>query len=477
MRNYKKFYINGQWVTPQNLPTMDVINPATEEVAGTITLGSSASVDQAVSAAKQAFDEWSQSTKEHRLALLRRIATAYESRIDDMAAAISEEMGAPLETLAKPMQATLGLWHFQTMVNVLENYSFEQTLGTTTTLREPAGVCALITPWNWPINQIACKVAPALAAGCTMVLKPSEVAPFSAHVLAEILDEAGVPKGVFNLVDGDGAGVGSALSAHPDIDMISFTGSTRAGKLISKSAADTIKRVALELGGKSANIILEDADFEQAITHGVQSMMHNTGQTCSAPSRMLVPESRLKDVETIAAAAAQQIVVGDPAQASTMVGPVVSQVQFDKIQGLIEKGIEEGAKVIAGGPGRPEGLSKGYYVRPTIFSAVNNDMTIAREEIFGPVLCVIPYQNEEEAIRIANDTCYGLSGYVTSSDLDHSRRVAKKLRTGNVHLNGASIDMVAPFGGYKQSGIGREWGQHGLDEFLEVKAMMGYSPG
>jgi aldehyde dehydrogenase (NAD+) len=382
-------------------------------------------------------------------------------------------MGAPLK-FAKRAQAGSGLEHLTTALAVLKQFEFEEMIGSTQLRREPVGVCGLITPWNWPMNQISCKVAPALAAGCTMVLKPSEIAPLSAHVFAEILEQAGVPKGVFNLVDGDGPTVGEAISRHPDIDMVSFTGSTRAGVLVAKAAADTVKRVSQELGGKSANIILEDADLKTAVTSGVLSMMSNSGQSCNAPSRMLVPHKLYEEAVHIAKSVAQKPVVGDPKAEGVTMGPVANKTQFDKIQRLIEQGIAEGATLVTGGPGRPEGLSKGYFVRPTIFANANNSMTIAREEIFGPVLVMIPYEDEAEAVRIANDTVYGLSGYVYSGNIDHARRIARRLRTGMVHINGASTDSKAPFGGYKQSGNGREWGLEGLKEFLEVKAVMGY---
>ena len=476
MRDYRKFYIDGQWVAPAQPAELQVINPATDEPAGVISLGSAADVDAAVAAARRAFQGWSASSREERIAVLEKIIAIYQNRMDDMARAITEEMGAPLDAVARPLQAALPLWHFSTALDVLKNFAFEESLGTTTVVREPIGVCALITPWNWPANQVACKVAPALAAGCTMVLKPSEVAPFDAHVLAEILDEAGVPPGVFNLVDGDGPGVGAPLTAHPEVDFVSFTGSTRAGQLISKAAADTIKKLALELGGKSANIILDDADFEAAISEGVQTMMRNSGQSCNAPSRMLVPAARLGEVEEIARRTADAIVVGDPLDPATTMGPLASRAHFDKVQGMIETGLAEGAKLVCGGPGRPPGLDRGCYTRPTVFSQVDNQMTIAREEIFGPVLCIIPYGDEEEAVRIANDSPYGLSGYVTGGDLERVRKVARRLRTGNVHRNGAMPDPLAPFGGYKQSGVGREWGQHGFEEFLEVKAVMGDNP-
>jgi aldehyde dehydrogenase (NAD+) len=475
MRDYRKFYINGQWVDPVEPKEQPVMNPATDEPAGVISLGSAADVDAAVAAAKAAFESWSITTPEERLELLQKIVAAYEKRKNDVAEAISDEMGAPLEMIAKPLQSALPVWHFGTVIEVLKNYKFEEAMGSTTIRHEPVGVCALITPWNWPANQIACKVAPALAAGCTMVLKPSEVAPFDAYILAEVLDEAGVPAGVFNLVNGDGPGVGSPLTSHPDVDMVSFTGSTRAGQMITKASAETIKKLSLELGGKSANIILEDADFEAAVSEGVQTMMRNSGQSCNAPSRMLVPAARLGEVEDIARRAAESIVVGDPRDPGTMMGPVASKAHWEKVQGMIEAGIKEGAKLVCGGPGRPEGLSKGCYVKPTVFSEVNNEMFIAREEIFGPVLVIIPYADEEDAVRIANDTPYGLSGYVSGGDLERARKVARRLRTGNVHLNGAMPDPKAPFGGYKQSGVGREWGEHGFQEFLEVKAVMGDS--
>jgi aldehyde dehydrogenase (NAD+) len=438
-------------------------------------MGNADDVDAAVQAARRAFERYGESSQDERIALLERIIRVYERRLDDVARAISDEMGAPTK-FARRAQAGSGLEHLTTTLAVLKDFEFEEMIGSTQLRREPVGVCGLITPWNWPINQISCKVAPALAAGCTMILKPSEVAPLSAHVFAEILEEAGVPKGVFNLVDGDGPTVGEAISRHPDIDMVSFTGSTRAGVLVAKAAADTVKRVSQELGGKSANIILEDADLETAVKTGVLSMMSNTGQSCNAPSRMLVPEKLYDKALQVAKEVAQKPVVGDPKSEGVTMGPVASKAQFDKIQRLIEKGISEGATVVVGGPGRPDGLQKGYFVRPTVFANVNNSMTIAREEIFGPVLTIIPYKDEEEAIRIANDTVYGLSGYVYSGDLEHARKVARRLRTGMVHLNGASTDANAPFGGYKQSGNGREWGREGLKEFLEVKAVMGYVP-
>ncbi len=468
-----QFYIDGKWVDPVEPHTLDVINPATEEVYGRISLGSAADVDVAVAAAKRAFDSYSASTREERMALLQSILDVYTRRHDEVAEAIMDEMGAPWG-LAKAAQAASGSQHIKAALRALKDYEFEEHIRTTLIVKEAIGVCGLITPWNWPMNQIAVKVAPALAAGCTMVLKPSEIAPFDAIIFAEILDEAGVPPGVFNLVNGDGPGVGTALSAHPDIAMMSFTGSTRAGVLVAQNAAPTVKRVAQELGGKSANILLDDADFDKAVASGAGDMFENTGQSCDAPSRMLVPRERMQEAAAIAAKVAAETKVGNPRDEGVEVGPLVSELQWNKVQGLIQKGIEEGATLAAGGTGKPEGLDKGYFVKPTVFADVSNDMTIAREEIFGPVLSIIPYDDEDDAIRIANDTPYGLSGYVSSGDLDSARRVASKMRTGMVHINGAWLDPAAPFGGFKQSGNGREWGAHGIDEFLEVKSVYGY---
>lgn len=469
-----QFYIDGQWVEPAGSARLDVINPATEAPVGTIALGTAADVERAVAAARAAFPAFSATSREARLDLLARICDTYKKRYDDMARAICTEMGAPLKALAGSGQAGSGLAHFKIAAGALRDFPFEKIQGSTRIVREAIGVCGLITPWNWPANQIACKVAPALAAGCTMVLKPSELAPLSALVLAEILHEAGVPAGVFNLVNGDGEGVGAPLSAHPEVDMISFTGSTRAGKQVMKTAADTVKKVALELGGKSANILLDDADFPKAVKQGVQTLMVNSGQNCNAPSRMLVPEDRLDEVEALAAAVVARSVVGDPLADGTTMGPLANAAQFRRVQSLIEQGVAEGAKLVAGGPGRPQGIERGFFARPTIFSRVSSGMTIAREEIFGPVLSILPYKDEDDAVRIANDTPYGLSGYVSSADLGRARAVARRLRTGNVHLNGAPVDMTAPFGGYKQSGLGREWGAYGLEEFLETKAIIGY---
>ena len=470
----QQFYIGGQWVEPSSAARREVINPATEAPVGVIAMGASADVDRAVAAAKAAFPAFSATTREERLDLIARIGVAYKKRFDDMAKAITAEMGAPFKMLASGAQAASGLGHFRAVAAALKDMEFERLQGTTLIVKEAAGVCALITPWNWPANQMACKIAPALAAGCTMVLKPSELAPLSAVVLAEILDDAGVPPGVFNLVQGDGEGVGAPLTAHPDVDMVSFTGSTRAGKLVMKTAADTVKKVALELGGKSANILLDDADFPRAVKQGVLTLMLNSGQNCNAPSRLLVPESRLEEVEAIAAATLGKLVVGDPQDDTTTLGPVANGAQFARVQQMIDSGITEGAKLVSGGPGRPEGIARGYFVRPTIFSRVTPAMTIAREEIFGPVLSIIAYKDEDDAVRIANDTPYGLSGYVSSSDLARARRVARRLRTGNVHLNGAPVDTTAPFGGYKQSGLGREWGAWGIEEYLETKAIIGH---
>jgi len=474
MRDYTKFYINGAWVAPSGSDTLAVENPATLEQCATIAIGNESDVDNAVAAAKAAFETFSQTSVEERAALLDKIAEIYTSRIGEIAEAIREEMGAPI-SLASTAQAYAGLAHITEAAKILRNFSFSEDLGAHRVVKEPIGVCGLITPWNWPMNQVTCKVAPALAVGCTMVLKPSEVAPLSSYIFTQIMHEAGVPAGVYNMVNGDGPGVGTALSKHPDVDMMSFTGSTRAGSLVAQNAAPTVKRVTQELGGKSPNIILDDADLEAAVTRGVLHMYNNTGQSCNAPSRMLVPRDRLAEAEQIAAAVSQSVVVGDTASKDTTMGPVVSKVQWDKIQGLIQKGIDEGAKLVCGGTGLPEGVDAGHYVKPTVFSDANNDMTISREEIFGPVLTMIPYDSEEEAIRIANDTPYGLAGYVQSGDMDHARAVAARIRAGNIHINGASGGPDIPCGGYKQSGNGREWGTHGFTDYLEIKAIEGYT--
>ncbi|MBA3399321.1 MAG: aldehyde dehydrogenase family protein, partial [Acidimicrobiia bacterium] len=431
MEHAREFYIGGKWVPPHGDETLAVINPATEQEIDSIAMGGSVDVDAAVAAARSAFEDYSSTTRDERLALLDRVIEVYGSRMGDIGEVISQEMGAPLK-FAVNAQSAAGIGHLMTVRQVLADFEFEHEVGTSLVVREPVGVCALITPWNWPLNQITCKVGPALAAGCTMVLKPSEVAPLSAILFAEVLDEAGVPPGVFNLVQGDGATVGAALSAHPDVDMVSFTGSTRAGIEVARAAAPTVKRVAQELGGKSANIILDDADLATTVARDVAIMCSNSGQSCNAPSRMLVPAARMNEAASAAAAAAADITVGDPNDDSSRIGPVVSQVQYDRIQGLIEKGVAEGARVEAGGPGKPDGLDTGYYVKPTVFSHVTNDMTIAREEIFGPVLVMIGYEDDDDAVRIANDTAYGLSGYI-SGDAERARAMARRIRTGNVH--------------------------------------------
>ena len=474
MQQHLKFYIDGAWVDPVVPRQEAVINPATEEPIAMISMGSSADVDKAVIAARRAFETFSQTSREERIALLERVIASFQKRFGDLVTTITAEMGAPL-WLSKAAQAASGMGHLMTTLNVLKNYEFEKVQGKTLIAREPIGVCGFITPWNWPVNQIMCKVAPALATGCTMILKPSEVAPLDAIILAEILHDAGVPPGVFNLINGDGPGVGSVLSSHPGIDLVSFTGSTRAGVLVAKAAADTVKRVTQELGGKSANIILPSADLKSAVTGGVKSCFGTSGQSCNAPTRMMVHESQQAEAIGYAKAAAEAVKVGDPTADGITMGPVVSEVQFNKIQGLIQKGIDEGATLVTGGTGRPDGLNRGYFVRPTIFADVRHDMTISREEIFGPVLSIIPYKDVEHAIAMANDTVYGLSGYVSGGSVDEARAVAKRLRTGNVHLNGASSDFAAPFGGYKQSGNGREWGEFGFEEFLEIKAVYGYA--
>lgn len=473
MREYLKFYIDGQWVDPIEPKTLDVDNPTTEEVSGRISIGTAADVDKAVKAARRAFASYSQTSREERLDLLQAIQAEYQKRAGDLAEAVTEEMGAPPSLAAGP-QVAMGMGHLASAIEVLKNFPFEEQHGSTLVVKEPIGVCGLITPWNWPINQIACKVFPALATGCTMVLKPSEVAPYSGYIFTEIIDAAGVPAGVYNMVNGDGPGVGAAISSHPDIDMVSFTGSTRAGVDVAKGAAATVKRVTQELGGKSPNIVLDDEAFAQSVLSGVSVMMVNSGQSCNAPSRMLVPKSRMDEAISLARDVAEKVVVGHPEDKSA-IGPVASKAQFDKIQGLIQKGIDEGATVVTGGLGRPEGLDTGYYVKPTVFADVNNDMTIAREEIFGPVLCVLGYDDIDQAVEIANDTDYGLAGYVSSGDLDKAREIARRIRAGNVAINHA-FDLNAPFGGYKHSGNGREWSEFGFHEYLEIKGTLGYAP-
>jgi aldehyde dehydrogenase (NAD+) len=468
----RQFYIDGAWVDPAEPKEFQVINPATESVAGVISMGSAKDVDRAVMAARRAFDGYSRTSPAERLALMERILAAYKAHYGEIVEAISTEMGAPI-TLSKGSQAGVGVGHISAMIEVLKSFKFEEMRGKVRLVQEPVGVCALITPWNWPINQVAAKVVPALAAGCTMVLKPSEYSPFSAILWAKVMHEAGVPKGVFNLVNGDGLNVGAPLSSHREVDMVSFTGSTRAGSEVAKNAAASVKRVHQELGGKSPNVLLDDANFERAVSKSVMHVFQNSGQSCNAPTRMLVPRAKLAEVEALAKKVAETVVVGDPTSEKTMLGPVVSKIQFDRVEGYIAKGIAEGAKVVTGGPGRPDGLSKGYFVKPTIFSNVRNDMTIAREEIFGPVLCILPYDNEEQAVQIANDTPYGLAAYVWSEDNLRARRVGGRIRAGQVTLNGAAGDMNTPFGGFKMSGNGREWGEFGLRDFLEVKAVIG----
>ncbi len=475
MGHTSHFYIDGAWVEPGGAQTRDVINPATEEVIARIAMGTAADVDRAVAAAKLAFPSYSQTSRDDRLSLLQSILQVYKKRWKDIAAAITSEMGAPA-SMSLQIQAAAGLGHIVKTIEVLKNFEFEQPLGSSYVTHEPVGVCAFITPWNWPINQITCKVLPALAAGCTSVLKPSEMAPLNALLLAEVLHDAGVPKGVFNLINGDGPSVGQALATHADVDMISITGSTRAGVQVAKLAADSVKRVQQELGGKSANLILADADLEAAITASVRLMLRNSGQNCNAPSRMYVQQDQYDAAVAIAKRVAESVKVGDPQDPTTEMGPLSSGIHYERVQTLIQAGIDEGARLVTGGSGRPEGLDRGFYARPTIFADVTPEMQIAREEIFGPVLAILRYCDEEEAVALANDSSYGLSGYVHSGDVDHARRIARRLRTGMVHLNGAELDLAAPFGGYKQSGNGREWGEFGFREFLEVKSIMGWQP-
>jgi aldehyde dehydrogenase (NAD+) len=466
------FYINGEWVKPSQPKTLDVINPANEDKVATISLGNSQDVDLAVSAARAAFIPYSETPVNQRVELLTTIREIYKRRLDDVADAIQTEMGAPTY-LAKGAQAMVGLGHLKAAIRSLSNHDFEYLHGEFIIRHEPIGVCGLITPWNWPVNQVVSKLAPCIAAGCTAILKPSEIAPLSSMVIAEILDEAGVPAGVFNLVNGMGPEVGAAMSAHPDIDMMSFTGSTRGGVAVAKASADTVKRVSQELGGKSANIILDDDQFEKSISDGVSLCMDNTGQSCNAPTRMLVPANRKEQAFTIAAKAAEKTIVGDPKSDDTVIGPLVSDVQYEKVQSLIERGISDGAKLVAGGPGKPAGLSQGYYAKPTVFGDVKNDMTIAKEEIFGPVLSIIAYENIDDAVTIANDTEYGLAAYVSGESKDDLTNIARRLRAGQIHINYGSGGANAPFGGFKQSGNGREKAEWGLEEFLEVKAIFG----
>lgn len=474
MREHLKFYIGGHWVNPVEPKVLDVIDPASDKPNGRIHVGGPADVDAAVQAARAAFPSWSTTSRETRVAALERIADAFERRLDDMGIAIREEMGAP-QWLARDTQAALGPRHFRAAANVLKTYAFEEIKGANAVLKEPIGVCGFITPWNWPVHQMCAKTAPALAVGCTVVLKPSEIAPFSAQILAEIIDSCGLPPGVFNMIFGEGPVVGSAMASHPGIDMISITGSTRAGIEVARNAAATVKRVHQELGGKSPNIVLDDADMKAAITGGVNSVMMNSGQSCRAPTRMLVPRARMDEVCAIAKEVAESWAPGDPAEGSRM-GPVISEAAWQKVQRLIASGIDAGARLVTGGPGKPEGLADGYYCKPTIFRDVRNDMEIAREEIFGPVLCILGYDSEEEAIAIANDTEYGLGGYVQSTNLDHARAVAARIRAGYISLNNAGLDINVPFGGYKHSGNGREFGEHAFGEFLELKSVLGYAP-
>ena len=472
MKDLRQFYINGQWVDPIASRDLNVENPSTEELVATISLGAAADVDVAVAAAKAAFPLYSQVSVEERIALMEKLLQIYKDRYDEMAMAISVEMGAPI-SFATAAQADCGRGHINAAIESLKQFEFERQMGNTRIVKEPIGVCGFITPWNWPINQISCKVAPALATGCTMVLKPSEIAPMSGYLFTEMMDQAGFPAGVYNMVNGDGPDVGAVISSHPDVDMVSFTGSTRAGILVAKAASETVKRVTQELGGKSPNIIFEDADLETAVSSGVINMMGNTGQSCNAPSRMLVHSSVYDRAVEIARQTGEQVPVDDPMKEGMHLGPLSSRVQFDKVQGLIEVGINEGAQLVVGGLGKPDGFDTGYYVKPTIFAGVNNQMTIAQEEIFGPVLSMIPFDTEEQAIEIANDTPYGLAAYFSTSDEERARRVAGQLRAGMISLNSASQDYAAPFGGYKQSGNGREWGEYGFDDFLEIKGITG----
>ncbi len=473
MSNHLKFYIDGAWVNPAVSNPLPVINPATEEVFTEISGGSAADVNKAVAAAKGAFPAFSRTTKQQRLELLRACLAIYNRRYDEIAAACTQEMGAPAQ-FSKDAQVFVGQGHFQALIDVLETFPFTEKRGTTMVVKEPIGVCGLITPWNWPLNQIVCKVAPALAAGNTMILKPSELAPLNAIIFAEILHEAGVPKGVFNLVNGDGPSVGQKLAEHPDVDMMSFTGSTRAGIIVAKAAADTVKRVCQELGGKSANILLRDVDLEHAVRQGIGACFINSGQSCDAATRMLVPRALHDEALGYAADEAARQITGDPLAEGTVLGPLVSQTQFDKVQRLIKTGIDEGATLAAGGLGRPEGLNRGYYARPTVFGNVTRHMTIAREEIFGPVLSILPYDTEDEAVDIANDTVYGLAAYVQGKDVAKARAIAAQMRAGSVYVNYPDIDFTAPFGGYKQSGNGREYADFALNDFLEIKGIVGY---
>ncbi|MGE4371377.1 MAG: aldehyde dehydrogenase family protein [Xanthobacter sp.] len=472
MAHETEFYIDGAWVAPEVPAFIDVEDPSTEQMFTRIAAGSAADVDRAVAAARRAFRSFSRTTVAERRELLAAILAEYKKRYDKLAAAVSREMGAPM-SLARTAQAWIGQAHLEEMLRVLETYQFEHQQEHLRVVKEPIGVVGMITPWNWPLNQIACKVAPAIAAGCTMVLKPSEISPINALIFAEIMDAAGVPKGVFNLVNGDGPSVGAPLSAHPDVDMVSFTGSTRAGILIAKAGAETVKRIHQELGGKSPNLLLADADFAQAVPRGVAGCFGNSGQSCNAPTRMLVPRERQEEVIELARKAAEGFIPGDPRSENANLGPLSSAAQFNKVQKLIQAGVAEGARLVVGGPGRPEGLEVGYYARPTIFADVHPDMRIAREEIFGPVLSILPYDSEEEAIEMANDTEYGLAAYISSANAEKAEQVARQMRAGSVYINSPATDIRAPFGGYKRSGNGREWSVYGLEEFLETKGIVG----
>ncbi|MDM3870109.1 aldehyde dehydrogenase family protein [Porticoccus sp. W117] len=473
MENLRKFYIDGQWVEPLESTSREVENPATGQSFATTAMGSAADVERAITAARAAFDSFSQTSREERLAMLERLLAGYMERYDEIAAAITQEMGAPI-SFSKAAQADTGRGHIQAAIDALKNYQFEESTSSARVVKEPIGVCGFICPWNWPMNQIVCKVAPAIAAGCTMVVKPSEETPLSAMLFTEVVHQAGIPAGVYNVINGPGSVVGEVLSTHPEVDLVSLTGSTRVGALVSKAAADSIKRVALELGGKSPNLILDDADMEKAVKWGVFNCFENTGQSCNAPTRMLVPQSRYEEALDVAVRTAAKVQVGDPTQEGRHLGPMASKKQYDTTQRYIQIGIDEGARLLWGGLGKPEGLEQGYYAKPTIFADVRNDMTIAQEEIFGPVLCIIPYGDEEEGIAIANDSIYGLAGYVQGSDVERCRRVARRIKAGMIHLNGAYQDYDAPFGGYKQSGNCREWGAYAFEDFLEIKAINGF---
>jgi aldehyde dehydrogenase (NAD+) len=470
MRTYEKLFIDGTWVPSDGSGHLQVINSTTEEVMATVPEGTASDVDRAVAAARRAFPAWSQTSVDERAKYLTRIQEGLEARTDEIATVVAQEVGMPVK-LSQIIQAGLPKANFGIAAQEVQEFSFEERIGNSLVVREPIGVVGCITPWNYPLHQIALKVAPALAAGCTVVLKPSEVAPVNAFILAEVIDEAGLPAGVFNLVTGVGPVVGEAIAAHPDVDMVSFTGSTRAGKRVAELAAQTVKRVALELGGKSANVILDDADFQKAVADGVGKCFLNSGQTCTALTRMLVPRDRLADVEAVAVATAANFTPGDPFEKTSRLGPLVSAVQRDRVRGYIETGVEEGARLVTGGADAPDGLDTGFFVKPTVFSDVTPDMTIAQEEIFGPVLAIMPYDSEDDAVRIANGTIYGLAGGVWSGDPERAMRVARRLRAGQIEVNGGAFNARAPFGGYKQSGVGREAGTYGLEEFLEVKAL------